>query len=134
MTLSNYNYNLFNGETFSYLKNGKKVQVGDTSETRGAGVGRVQDLKFEQIIEQFTTGNMVLSEAVKGLTAKGAAISIRQDNGKLAVIGFRYQGKMYTISCNSKDAASQVDEKAHLTFTANELKGLAAASLLQITL
>ena len=126
MTLSNYNYNLFNGETFSYLKNGKKVQVGDTSETRGAGVGKVQDLKFEQIIEQFTTGNMVLSEAVKGLTAKGAAISIRQDNGRLAVIGFRYQGKMYTISCNSKDAASQVDEKAHSTFTANELKGLDA--------
>ena len=126
MTLSNYTYNLFNGETFSYYKNGKKVQVGDTSETRGAGVGRVQDLKLEQIVEQFTTGNMILSEAVKGLRAKGATISMSQNNGKLATIGFRYQGKMYTISCNSKDAASQVDEKAHLTLTANELKGLDA--------
>ena len=124
MTLSNYNYNLFNGETFSYLKNGKKVQVGDTSETRGAGVGRVQDLKLEQIIEQFTSGNMVLTEVTKGLQAKGAQIQSRALTNGNTVITFKYQSKTYTITCNYEASTSQVDDKTIAVYTKDEVEKL----------
>jgi len=127
MTLSNYMYNLNNGETFSYLKNGKKVQVGDTSETRGAGVGTVQKLSIEQITEQFMSGNMILMEAVNGLKANGARIVVSSkvaNNGKNHQITFQYQGKTYIITCNKEAAISQIDEKAVTVYAKTEVEKL----------
>ena len=37
MSMSNYTYNLNNGKTYSYMKNGKKKQTGNVAASKNVG-------------------------------------------------------------------------------------------------
>ena len=59
--------------------------------------GSVEDLSFNQIVNLFLEGNMIVSELEAGLKAKNVQnLTVRDENGT-TVATFTYQDKSYTL-------------------------------------
>lgn len=115
MAIQNYLYNLQTGQTL--IKNQNQSQTQSTT----VETGTVDQLSIVQIKEQFMTGNMELSEVLKGLKANGIN-PVYSNNGTMLTITFVLDGKSNRISCNSAAAQSQTDNKTSNVYTKSELK------------
>lgn len=115
MAIQNYLYNLQTGQTL--IKNQNQSQTQSTT----VETGTVDQLSIAQIKEQFMTGNMELSEVLKGLKANGIN-PVYSNNGTMLTITFVLDGKPNRISCNSAAAQSQTDNKTSNVYTKSELK------------
>ena len=72
--------------------------------------GTVEQLSFEQIVNLFLQGNMIVDELKIGLEAKGAKdIKVTEKDG-MTTVTFQYDNKNYTLQCAADAAASQIDD------------------------
>lgn len=72
--------------------------------------GTVEDLLFNQIINLFLNGDMIVSELKIGLEAKGAtSIQVTESDG-MTIVTFKFNDKGYSLKCSTDAATSQVDD------------------------
>lgn len=74
----------------------------------------VEDLSFEQIVNLFTQGNLVIDELKIGLDAKNAKNIDINDSNNITTVTFEYGGKQYTLKCATDGTTSQIDNSSEV--------------------
>lgn len=117
-----YNYDAiknYGGSNFLLLKsvatsNAKdRYDLKDRAEME-ARACTVEDLSFEQIVNLFTQGNLVIDELKIGLEAKNAKNIDINDSNNITTVTFEYEGKQYTLKCATDATTSQIDNSSEV--------------------
>ena len=95
---------------------------GSTGATGSVTIGSVGNLEFNQLVDNFTRGNLVVSELIAGLKAKGAKSISSTQRSNLHTVTFKLGTKTYKICCNTAAAASQIDTKTSAIYTKTALQ------------
>ena len=94
--------------------NPSSAAAAGVSGVSGASGMGVEELTLDEVIKQFSEGNLTVSEMEKWLQSHNATYSFSETNS-LVSFKFTFEGQEYEVSCTKEASASQLD---NITFNA----------------